>query len=166
MRYLVHSVYSEVHSVYSDNDLVLFHLWWEETRLTDKKIVSKYIVKVAVLLKLVVFNLFWKSDYELGFYSNQFWGLPKLSCFHKTLKSISVCKSWNYCTSASSNHDSHLVIIMIEILLGLVNSLGSYKMSQIINICAIRYTFSTLTVTSSLPTFKAHLAQITRACCL
>ena len=26
-----------VHSVYTDNDLVLFHLWWKETRLTNKK---------------------------------------------------------------------------------------------------------------------------------
>ena len=47
------------------------------------------------------FNLCWKSDYELGFYSNQFWGLPKLTCFHKTLKSISLRKSWNYCNSMS-----------------------------------------------------------------
>ena len=30
-----------------------------------------------------------------------FWGLPKFTCFHKTLKSISVCKSRNYRNSAS-----------------------------------------------------------------
>ena len=66
-----------VHSVYSDNDLVLFHLWWKETRLTYEKLkVSKCIVSGVVLLKLVCFNLCWNSDYELGFYSNQFWGLP------------------------------------------------------------------------------------------
>ena len=49
---------------------------------------------VLVLLKLVV----------VDFYPNQFWGLPKLPSFHKTLKSISVCKPWKYCTNASSNH--------------------------------------------------------------
>ena len=91
-----------VHSVYSDNDLVLFHLWWKETRLTYEKLkVSKCIVSGVVLLKLVCFNLCWNSDYELGFYSNQFWGFPKLTYFHKTLNSISVRKSWNYCNSAS-----------------------------------------------------------------
>ena len=35
MRYLVRSVYS-------DNDLVLFHLRLKETRLTDKKILKVY----------------------------------------------------------------------------------------------------------------------------
>ena len=61
------------------------------------------------------FNLCWESDYEIGLYSSQFWGLPKLACFHKILKSISVCKLWNYC------------IVHIG---------------------------------------RAHLAQVTRACCL
>ena len=34
------------------------------------------------------------------------------------------------------------------------------------NIYFRRSTFSTLTITSNLPTCKAHLAQVTRACCL
>ena len=103
---------------------------------------------------------------------NQFWGLPNFPCFHKTLKSISVRKSWNYCTSASSNHDlllNHQLkkcnsfwTIMSEILSGLVNNLEFYKMSSIINIYSRRCTFSTITVTNNLPTFKTHLAQVTR----
>ena len=123
---------------------------------------------VVVLLKLAVFKLkkSWKSEHELQFYLNESSGLPKLPCFHKTLKSISVCKYWNYCTSTSSNHDSHLVIIISEFLSGLVNNLGFYKMSEIKNIYSRRCTFSTLTVVSSLPTFKALLPQITGACCL
>ena len=52
---------------------------------------------------------------------------------------------------------------MSEILSGLVKNLGFYKMLSIINIYSRRCTFSTLTVTSNLPTFKAHLAQVTRA---
>ena len=124
--------------------------------------------EVVVLLKLAVFKLekCWKSEHELRFYLNQSSGLPKLSCFHKTLKSIFVCKSWNYCTSASSNYDSHLVIIISKFLSSLVNNLGFYKMSEIKNIYSRRCTFSTLTVDSCLPTFKALLPQITRACCL
>ena len=35
------------------------------------------------------------------------WGCQNFR-FYKTLKSISVRKSWNYCTSASSNHDLSL----------------------------------------------------------
>ena len=84
--------------------IYLFHLRWKKARLTDKKSQS-ILWGVVVLLKLVCFNLCWKSDYELGFYSNQFWGLPKLACFHETLRIISVRKSWYYCNSASSNHD-------------------------------------------------------------
>ena len=52
---------------------------------------------------------------------------------------------------------------MSEILLGLVNNLEFYKMSQMINVYSRRCTFTTLTVTGNLPTFKAYLAQITRA---
>ena len=88
------------HSVCSDNDLVLFHLKWKETRLTDKK-VSKYFVSGYSSSEVGSVKSYLESDYELGFYLNQFWDLPKLLCFHKTLESISVCKSWNYC----SNHD-------------------------------------------------------------
>ena len=154
-----------MHSVYSDNDIVLFYLPWKETRLTDKK---RQIIlwEVVVVLKLAVFKLekCWKSEHELRFYLNQSSGLPKLPCFHKTLKSISVCKSWNYCTS--SNYDSHLVIIISKFLSSLVNNLGFYKISEIKNIYSRRCTFSTLTVDSSLPTFKALLPQITRVCCL
>ena len=124
--------------------------------------------EVVVLLKLAVFKLekCWKSEHELRFYLNQSSGLPKFPCFHKTLKSIFVCKSWNYCTSASSNYDSHLVIIISKFLSSLVNNLGFYKMSEIKNIYSRRCTFSTLTVDSCLPIFKALLRQITRACCL
>ena len=120
-----------------DNDLVLFHLRWKETRPTNQKKSRSILWVVVVLMKLVVLNLCWKSDYELGFYSNQFWGLPKLPCFHKTLKSISVRKSWNYCPSASSNHDLPLnhrlkkcysISNHCEIFSDLVNGLGFYKM--------------------------------------
>ena len=39
-------------------------------------------------------------------------------------------------------------------------------MSKIINIYYRRWPFSTLTVTSKLPIFKANLAKVTRSCCL
>ena len=39
-------------------------------------------------------------------------------------------------------------------------------MSKIINIYYRRWPFSTLTVTSKLPLFKANLAKVTRSCCL
>ena len=149
MRYLVHSVYS-------DNDLVLFYLRWKETRLTDKKSLKVYCEGLWFFWSWYCFNLCWKSDYELGFYSNQFWGLPKLTCFHKTLKSISVRKSWNYCTSASSNHDLLLNHHLKKChsfsnhykwnFIGFTN-LGFYNMSKIINIYSRRCTCSTLTVT-------------------
>ena len=109
--------------------IYLFHLRWKKARLTDKKSQS-ILWGVVVLLKLVCFNLCWKSDYELGFYSNQFWGLPKLACFHETLRIISVRKSWYYCNSASSNHDLLLrsVIVLRTIISkvspGLVYNLG------------------------------------------
>ena len=51
---------------------------------------------------------------------------------------------------------------MSDILSGLVNNQEFYKMS-IIDIYSRRFTFSTLTVTNNLPTFKAHLTQVTRA---
>ena len=60
------------------------------------------------------------------------------SLFYKTLKSTSVCKSWNYCTSASSDHDLLLIIslrsaivfrtIMSKTLSDLVNNQGFYIM--------------------------------------
>ena len=43
---------------------------------------------------------YWKSDYELGFYSNYLWGCQNRSCFNKTLKSIFVRRSRNYYASA------------------------------------------------------------------
>ena len=89
-----------VNSVFSDNHLVLFHLRWKETRLTDKKFQSILCSEAGSVKTYVK-----KVTTSLGFYSNQFWSLPKLSGIHKTLKSISFCKSLNYCASASGNHD-------------------------------------------------------------
>ena len=93
----------------SDNcshNLVPSRLWWVKTTITDKQRSQITLWGVILLLKFLVLKLILKKWLQARlFYSNQFWGLPKLLCFYKTLKSISVCRSWNNYTSASSNYD-------------------------------------------------------------
>ena len=116
--------------------IIKFRFAFSERKLYPKKWknVPKYFVRCCSSFEAgSVKNYVEKSGYSLSFCSDQFWDLPKFSSFHKTLKLISVCRSWNYYTSASSYHDYHLIIsfksvivyrtIVNEILLDLVNDL-------------------------------------------
>ena len=130
---------------------------------------------VVVLLKLLVFKFVLKKWLRARFLFESVLSFSKLSCCQKTLKSICFLKSWNYCTSAPSNHD-----LLLNRHLKKCHSFSNYyewnfiglsKQSGVLkdvvnNIYSRRCTFSALTVTSNIPSFKTYLAQDTIAFCL